>query len=180
MSPDPADPAALPEGPAPPGRPRKVPEHLFLYVDGASAGNPGPAGAAAILKDDQGETLLEKARAFGPATSNVAEYQALLLGLELAAQLRPKLLTIRSDSELLVRQLAGQYRVKAAKLKGLYHQARRMLAPLESVEIEFIPRAANAEADRLAANACQKAKEVQAELPAEARRTGPGKTFRLK
>jgi ribonuclease HI len=180
MTPDPAERGGLPESEAPPPLPRKVPDHLFLYIDGASAGNPGPAGAAAVLKDEEGTTLLEKARAFGPATSNVAEYQALLLGLELAAQLRPRLLTIRSDSELLVRQLAGQYRVKAAKLKGLYNQARRMLAPLEGVEIESIPRTQNAEADRLAAKACQKAKEVQAVLPPQSRGAGPGKVFRLK
>ncbi len=160
--------------------PRRSPEHLFLYVDGACSGNPGPAGAAALLKDPDGTTLLEKARAFGPATNNVAEYQGLILGLELASQLLPKRLTIRSDSELLVRQLAGQYKVKAAKLKPLYREVRRLLAPFPSVEIESIPRAENAEADRLARKACDRAKEVNSELPSDSRKAGPGKVFRLK
>jgi len=172
--------AAGSESPPAAPLPRKKAAHLYLYVDGASSGNPGPCGAAAILKDDEGETLLEKARAFGPATNNVAEYQALILGLEMATQIMPTLLTIRSDSQLLVRQLAGEYRIKATNLKGLYNQVRRMLAPLKAVEIEHIPRAQNTEADKLAKKACLKAKEVHASLPPAARKTGPGKTYRLK
>jgi ribonuclease HI len=172
--------AAGPEPAAGAALPRRIPPHLYLYVDGASSGNPGPAGAAAILKDKEGDTLLEKARAFGPATSNVAEYQALILGLEMATQVMPQRLTIRSDSQLLVRQLAGEYRIKAAKLKALYNQVRRLLAPLKAVEIEHISRTQNADADKLARKACLKAKEVHASLPPDARRTGPGKTYRLK
>jgi ribonuclease HI len=160
--------------------PKRSPDHLLLYVDGSSSGNPGPAGAAALLKDPDGTTLLEKARAFGPATNNVAEYQALILGLELASQLLPKRLTIRSDSELLVRQLAGQYKVKAPKLKPLYREVRRLLAPFQAVEIESIPRSENTEADKLARKACDRAKEVNSELPPDERKTGPGKVFKLK
>ncbi len=159
----------------------KAGAHLFLYIDGASSGNPGPAGAGAILKDDDGDTLLERARAFGPATNNVAEYQALLVGLEMAAPLQPGLLTIRSDSELLVRQLAGQYRVKAPGLRPLYNEARRMLAPFEAVEIEHIPRTRNTEADALAKKACDKAKTMDADLPPDARKSpGHSQTYRLK
>ena len=156
------------------------PVHLILYIDGGSSGNPGPCGAAAVIKDEEGTTLLEKARAFGPATNNVAEYQALLLGLEAAAVLRPTHLTIRSDSELLVRQLAGQYRIKAPSLKPLHREAMRMLDPFDSVEIEHISRAQNVEADKLCRKAMEKARQVDAELPAEARKTPKGTTFRLK
>jgi len=153
---------------------------MFLYVDGAAAGNPGPAGAAAVLKDADGDTLLEKARAFGPATNNVAEYQALVLGLEMAAPLQPDILTVRTDSELMVRQLAGQYKVRAPNLKPLYRKVQRLLEPFKSVEIEHIQRGKNAEADRLAHKALQEARRVDAELPPAARRSGRGKKFRLK
>jgi len=171
-SPLPADPPSR----QPPGKPR----HLFLYVDGASSGNPGPAGASAIVKDAEGDTLLEKARAFGPATNNVAEYQALLLGLELAAQLKPNILTIRSDSELLVRQVAGQYKVRAPHLKPLLREVQRLLVPFETVEIEHIPRGQNAEADKLAHKALEKARAVDADLPPEARKKPRTKKFKLK
>ncbi|MBE3098940.1 MAG: ribonuclease HI family protein [Planctomycetes bacterium] len=154
--------------------------HLILYVDGACSGNPGPCGSAAILKADDGTTLLEKARAFGPGTNNEAEYQAVILGLELAAELRPRRLTIRSDSELMVRQVAGQYRVKAPNLKPLIQQVRRLLEPFESVEIEAIPRRDNAEADKLARKAVEKARAVDAALPPEARKKPKAKTFKLK
>jgi len=173
-------PADSPTPVQPPQQPPKKPRHLFLYVDGAASGNPGPAGAAAIVKDAEGDTLLEKARAFGPATNNVAEYQGLLLGLELAAQLKPNILTIRSDSELLVRQVAGQYKVRAPHLKPLLREARRLLAPFETVEIEHIPRTRNTEADKLARKALEKARKVDAELPPDARKKPLAKTFKLK
>jgi len=173
-------PADSPTPADPPQQPPKKPRHLFLYVDGAASGNPGPAGAAALVKDAEGDTLLEKARAFGPATNNVAEYQALLLGLELAAQLKPNILTIRSDSELLVRQVAGQYKVRAPHLKPLLRQVQRLLAPFATVEIEHIPRGQNAEADKLARKALEKARKVDAELPPDARKKPRTKTFRLK
>ena len=163
-----------------PQQPPKKPRHLFLYVDGAASGNPGPAGAAALVKDAEGERLLEKARAFGPATNNVAEYQALLLGLELAAQLKPDFLTIRSDSELLVRQVAGQYKVRAPHLKPLLQEVKRLLAPFETVEIEHISRGQNAEADKLARKALDKARKVDAQIPPDARKKPHTKTFRLK
>jgi ribonuclease HI len=171
-----SEPAADPKPPAGGARP----EHLVLYVDGACSGNPGPCGSAAILKDPDGTTLLERARAFGPATNNVAEYQAIILGLEMAAELKPRRLTIRSDSELMVRQLAGQYRIKAPHLKPLYNQVMRLLKPFENVEIEHIPREKNTEADKLSKIAVEKARAVDASIPAEARKQPHTKTFRLK
>ena len=178
MNPGPPD-AAPPLEPDPPPSEEASP-HLIVYVDGASSGNPGPCGCAAVVKTPGGETVLEKGRAFGPATNNVAEYQGLLLGLEVAATLRARRLTIRSDSELLVRQLAGEYKVRSPHLKPLWRQARGMLAPFEMVEIEHIPRTANNEADALARKALEKARQVDAELPPEARKQPKRKTFRLK
>jgi ribonuclease HI len=173
-------PADSPTPADPPQQPPKKPRHLFLYIDGAASGNPGPAGASAIVKDEEGTTLLEKARAFGPATNNVAEYQGLLLGLELAAQLKPNILTIRSDSELLVRQVAGLYKVRAPHLKPLLREAKRLLAPFATVEIEHIPRTRNAEADKLARKALEKARQVDALIPPDARKTPREKKFRIK
>jgi len=158
----------------------RAPLHLIVYIDGGSFGNPGPCGCAAIVKDEDGTTLLERARAFGRATNNVAEYQGLLLGLAAAAELRPTRLTIRSDSELLVRQLAGEYRIKAPSLKPLHRQALRLLEPFASVEIEHIARSQNTEADKLCRKAMEKARQVDAKLPPEARKTPAKKTFRLK
>jgi len=165
---------------APPSPASRRPEHLVVYIDGASSGNPGPCGAACLVKTPDGQTLLERARAFGPATNNVAEYQALLLSLETAAELGPRRLTIRSDSQLLVRQMAGRYKVRSPGLKTLYRRAVEMLAPFETVEIEHIGRAENKEADALARKALEKAREVDAHLPPEARRHAPPRTFRLK
>jgi len=169
---------ASPTPPAPP--PGERPDHLLVYVDGASSGNPGPCGAACVVKTPDGETVLDRARAFGPATNNVAEYQAVILGLETAAMLRPRRLTIRSDSQLMVRQLAGEYRVKSPGLKPLVRQARALLAPFESVEIEHIGRGQNVEADALARKALDRSRAVDAELPPEARKHAPPKSFRLK
>lgn len=157
-----------------------APGHLVVYIDGASSGNPGPCGCAAVVKTPGGETVLEKARAFGPATSNVAEYQGLILGLEAAATLKVPHLTIRSDSQLLVRQLAGRYKVRSPLLKPLWRQARGMLAPFETVKIERIPRQENKEADALARKALQTARQVDAKLPPEARKRAPPKSYRLK
>ena len=171
--PEPSDPPA----PPPTGEP---PRHLLVYVDGASSGNPGPCGAACVVKMPDGETVLDRARAFGPATNNVAEYQALLLGLETAAQLRPRRLTIRSDSQLLVRQLAGRYKVRSPLLKPLHRQARAMLEPFETVEIEHIGREMNKEADALARKALEKSRKVDADLPPEQRKHAPPKSYRLK
>jgi len=178
-----ADPEALQDEPSVPPAPLPAgdrPDHLIVYVDGASSGNPGPCGAACVVKTPDGETVLDRARAFGPATNNVAEYQGVILGLETAAILRPRRLTIRSDSLLMVRQLAGEYRVKSPGLKPLVRQARSLLAPFESVEIEHIGRGQNAEADALARKALERSREVDAKLPPEARKHAPPKSFRLK
>jgi len=172
---DPAPPAGEPGG----SRGEPV-QHLIVYIDGASSGNPGPCGAACVVQTPDGQTVLDRARAFGPATNNVAEYQALLLGLETAAKLRPRRLTIRSDSQLLVRQVAGRYKVRSPHLKPLHRKALAMLEPFETVEIEHIARGENTEADTLARKALVKARKVDADLLPEARQHAPPKSYRLK
>jgi len=124
-----------------------------LYSDGASSGNPGPAGAGFVLIDPQGETRLKMGDYLGEATSNVAEYRALLLGLQAARNLGVQKLQIFSDSELLVRQLTGLYRVKTPHLIPLYRKVRKELQNFRAYAISHVPRDGNQEADRLARQA---------------------------
>jgi len=120
-----------------------------LYVDGGSRGNPGPAGIGAVLADPDGEPLETLATYIGEATNNVAEYQAMISGLELALDRGVTRLAIFSDSELIVRQLEGAYRVKNEGLRPYYQQAKSLLSRLDEYEISSIPREANAHADEL-------------------------------
>jgi ribonuclease HI len=121
-----------------------------LFCDGASRGNPGPAGAGAILQDPSGNLQGQAARYLGEATNNVAEYQALLLGLEMALGRKIKRLKIFTDSQLVVEQLNGGYQVRSPNLKPLWSQAKKELQKFESCAISHIDRALNIEADRLA------------------------------
>ena len=125
----------------------------FLYTDGAARGNPGPAAVGAVLYrgGPRPENLAaELSRAIGHATNNVAEYQAVVDGLTMASDFRPARLTLRSDSQLLVRQLLGLYRVRSAALKPLHRQVLRLLERIAEVEIQHVPREENHRADRLA------------------------------
>lgn len=119
-------------------------------IDGASRGNPGEAGCGAAICDPSGAIIKELGRYLGHATNNVAEYEALLLGLETALSLGRKKLRIQSDSELLVRQLNGIYRVKDEKLKRLFQRAKTFLRELDGYHIIHVPREQNQLADRLA------------------------------
>ena len=109
----------------------------LLWTDGAARGNPGPAGIGVMLKAPTGDV-------------NVAEYKALLLGLELALERGVKKLEVRADSELLIKQLKGEYRVRNSGLLPLYEQAQALLARLEAFRLKHVRREQNAEADRLA------------------------------
>jgi ribonuclease HI len=122
---------------------------LTVNVDGGSRGNPGPAAIAAVVRDADGEVLQEKGETIGRATNNVAEYRALLLGVELAAALGASELELVGDSELIVRQVKGEYKVKDATMKELHAEVRRALAGFESWTIRHVRREHNAEADRL-------------------------------
>ena len=123
---------------------------LVIHCDGASRGNPGPAGAGAWLTDGDGETVAEIAEGLGETTNNVAEYTAAILGLERAAELGARTVLLRSDSQLLVHQLNGRYRVKTEHLQPLYRRVRALAAGFDRVTFEHVPREANVEADRLA------------------------------
>lgn len=132
-------------------------ESVVIRSDGASRGNPGPAGIGATIKDEKGNTVARISRRIGVTTNNQAEYQALLAALEEAISLGAKKADIRLDSELLVQQLNGRYRVKNAGLKPLFQEAQRLIGRLESVGIRHVPREQNAEADRLANQALDRA-----------------------
>ena len=132
-----------------------------IYIDGGARGNPGPAGAGVVIRnDDQGQIIHEGAYFLGANTNNVAEYQGLLKALELAHELAPNSVQFYSDSELLVRQIQGQYRVKAPGLKPLHDRARALLGRLADCRIEHIPRAENARADELANKAIDACRDV--------------------
>lgn len=119
-------------------------------IDGASRGNPGPASYAVVLRHPSGKVILELARKLGRETNNVAEYYALLAVLDFAATHGIVALRVRSDSELLVRQMQGHYKVKSADLKPLQERATRIARQLEYFAIEHVPREMNRDADSLA------------------------------
>ena len=127
------------------------PESLFIaYVDGASRGNPGPASYAVILRGPDGATCFEAGKYIGRATNNVAEYYALITALDYAASQGIGRLLVRSDSELLVRQMQGLYKVKSADLRPLHERARRLAQRFAYFSIEHVPREQNRDADELA------------------------------
>ena len=123
---------------------------FVVHTDGSSLGNPGPAGAAAVILSETGEVLAEAREHLGTATSNVAEYAAVRLGLERALELGARRIIFRLDSELVANQLMGRYRVKDPKLLERYLEVEGLLSRLEDVRFEAIPRERNARADRLA------------------------------
>lgn len=122
---------------------------LRVNVDGGARGNPGPAAIGVVVRDGDGEILEERGERIGTATNNVAEYRALLLGIERAAELGGEELELVGDSELIVRQVNGEYKVKDATLRELHSQVHAALRPFASWSIRHVPRAENAEADRL-------------------------------
>lgn len=141
-------------------------DRLIIYIDGASRGNPGRAGAGIWITNGEGEKISEVSRYLGHKTNNEAEYWALLLGLREAKRLGGEALQIFTDSELVERQIKGVYRVKDLDLKALHKTVIENLKTFSSFEIESIPREENKEADRLANQAIQRriAKEKGREL----------------
>ena len=122
---------------------------VIVHVDGGARGNPGPAAVAAVVSASDGTVLDEAAERIGVATNNVAEYRAVLLGLQRARALGAEEVEIVNDSELIARQLTGAYRVKNANLRPLYLDARAALKDFGSWSIRSVPREHNAEADAL-------------------------------
>ena len=122
---------------------------VTVNVDGGARGNPGPAAIGVVVRDEDGAVLEELGETIGRATNNVAEYRALLRGIQLAAAHGAGELELIGDSELVVRQVEGRYKVKNAGMKELHAEVKRALAGFDSWSIRHVRRAENADADRL-------------------------------
>ncbi|GAB4228005.1 MAG: ribonuclease HI family protein [Deltaproteobacteria bacterium] len=127
-----------------------TPPHITVRIDGASRGNPGPAGIGAVVEFGDARAAKELCDYIGETTNNVAEYRALLMALEEAGRHACASLTVFSDSELLVRQMRGEYKVKSRHLLPLHEEARRRLRRFPAVRILHVPREENRRADLLA------------------------------
>ncbi|MFN2545463.1 MAG: reverse transcriptase-like protein [Actinomycetota bacterium] len=123
---------------------------VIVACDGAARGNPGPAGIGAVVVSLDGEVLAEVAEGIGVASNNVAEYRAAIAGLAAARELGATDVLLRSDSRLLIEQLAGRFRVKHPTLQRLHTEARGLLAAFERYKLEHVPRERNKHADKLA------------------------------
>lgn len=133
---------------------------LIIHVDGGARGNPGPAGAGVVIREEAGPLVYEAAYFLGKQTNNAAEYHALLRALERAGQCPPQPVTVCSDSELLVRQITGEYQVKSAKLAPLHRQAQMLLLKLARWTIRHVDRERNRRADELANLAMDRRRDV--------------------
>ncbi|MFA4981235.1 MAG: ribonuclease HI family protein [Candidatus Omnitrophota bacterium] len=124
---------------------------VFIYTDGGSRGNPGPAGVGVVIMDDKKKKKIkEMCKYIGEATNNTAEYSALICGLEEAIMLDADEIVVYMDSELVAKQMSGEYRVKNADIKPLFEKAVDILKKFKSFEIKHIERSKNKEADKLA------------------------------
>lgn len=130
--------------------PRLAHDYVVARIDGGARGNPGPAGYGVLLEDRAGRKLAELSHYLGPRTNNFAEYSGLIAALEYAAANPPKAVKVLSDSELLVKQMRGEYKVKSPDLRPLYEKAKTLSHRLEWFAIEHVARRENREADRLA------------------------------
>lgn len=133
-----------------PESPRKPERYLVAHSDGGARGNPGPAGYGVAIQDQDGKKIAGLSEYLGHQTNNFAEYQGLIAALEYALRHGPRALRVVSDSELLVRQIKGIYKVKNPTLRDLYARAHDLIAQLEWFSIEHALREHNREADRLA------------------------------
>ncbi len=124
-------------------------KRIELYIDGGSRGNPGPAGIGVVILDASGKKIRDISKYIGETTNNIAEYNALLYGLEEALILRADDVKINLDSELVAKQISGDYRVKDPNIRPLFERALNMLKSFKSFEVEHIEREKNKEADKL-------------------------------
>lgn len=128
---------------------------LRLYSDGAARGNPGPAGAGAVLVEPSGQVVDRLGKFLGHQTNNYAEYQGLLLGLRRARELGVREVEVFADSELMIRQLGGRYQVKSPSLRPLYEEALKVLNEFERVKLVHVPREMNRAADEMSNKAIE-------------------------
>jgi ribonuclease HI len=125
-------------------------KRLIIYTDGASLGNPGLAAIGAVIKDERGKLVANISRRIGRATNNQAEYRAIIAALEEAVRFGAEEVDVKSDSELVVKQINGRYRVKKAALRPLYQRVVQLSDSLAGFTIIHVPREQNTEADNLA------------------------------
>jgi len=157
------------------GKTPPMDEVLTVEFDGGSRGNPGPAGIGVVVRAADGTPLVTLGRFIGRATNNVAEYKALITGLQKAKELGPKKIVIRGDSELVVKQMRGEYRVKNADLRDLYDEAQHLLHQFDHATIDHNYRHKNALADKLANRAMdRKADVTDVDDPSDGRGGGGG------
>jgi probable phosphoglycerate mutase len=124
---------------------------VVIEADGGSRGNPGPAGYGAVVKDaTTGEVLVERKAGLGHTTNNVAEYSGLIAGLEAAKEVGASMVDVRMDSKLVVEQMSGRWKIKNVPLQSLAARAKELTIDFGAVKFEWIPRADNKHADRLA------------------------------
>jgi ribonuclease HI len=133
---------------------------VIVHVDGGARGNPGPAAAACVISSPEGEVLGEHAQLLGTVTNNVAEYRALLLGLQQARELGANEIEVIGDSELIAKQVKGLYKAKHEAMKPLHREATAALGQFERWSIRTVPRAQNAHADALVNAALDQARAV--------------------
>jgi ribonuclease HI len=127
-----------------------LPNRVVLFTDGASRGNPGPASLGAIILSPEGNVLKEISKALGDQTNNYAEYMALLEGLLACAEGGAKHVTVKADSQLMIRQMKGEYKVKAPGIIPLFEKCKKVAGVFDKIEFVHVPREENTEADRLA------------------------------
>lgn len=128
---------------------------LRLYCDGAARGNPGPAGAGAVLVEPSGQVIDRLGKFLGHQTNNYAEYQGLLLGLKRAREFAVREVEVFADSELMIRQLGGRYQVRSPTLRPLYEEALKLLNGFERVKLVHVPREMNRAADEMSNKAIE-------------------------
>lgn len=129
---------------------------IILNTDGGARGNPGPSGIGVVLKDEAGKLLKAQGEYIGTATNNEAEYKALILGLKLAGELKAVEILVRMDSELIVRQMQGVYKIKDEKLKKLAQEVFGLKNNFKNIVFVHVPREKNSEADALVNEAIDK------------------------
>ena len=150
------------------------PEHYLLaHSDGGARGNPGPAGYGVVIKDNAGKKVAALSEYLGHQTNNFAEYQGLIAALEYAVEHGPKALKLVSDSELMVKQVKGIYKVKNANLQELHARAKQLIAQLDWFSIDHAFREHNQEADRLANEAMDKGRVARTHLERESKGPSP-------
>jgi ribonuclease HI len=146
-----------------------MPDHQgnewIAQIDGASRGNPGPAAAAVVIKTADGNRVASFAKYLGRTTNNFAEYQALLAALQFGVGQEQRRIRVQSDSELLVRQILGSYKVRSNDLRPLHQRALDMIRAFEHFSIKHVPREQNREADRLANRALDSGRDITLETP---------------